>query len=86
MGADGAPSAFPCGVCSEELPSEAYNAKRLNGVRRGWVQLADLACKRCNAARAEALMGPVRIGGPLSRAKEQLKAAHKGRRKDKAKK
>lgn len=62
----GAPS-YVCRKCQQDLPPEKFNKKRLNGVRRGWVRLDELACKDCNLETPPPL--PCVGGGPLSRAK-----------------
>mmetsp|Transcript_50037 Transcript_50037/g.93061 ORF Transcript_50037/g.93061 Transcript_50037/m.93061 type:complete len:198 (-) Transcript_50037:100-693(-) len=68
---------YKCKLCRKELPPDSFNAKRLNGVRRGWVQLEELACKDCNASLAQILAPSLKLGGPLARAKRVEKAQKK---------
>jgi len=75
VGKDGGPETFSCKVCLTALPPAFFNAKKLNGVRRGWTPEEDLACKTCNLVRAQMALCPqFKLGGPLARAKSKEKA------------
>ena len=79
VGKDGGDATYRCRACQQDLKPEAFNAKKLNGVRRGWVDKSALACKSCNALAASvfALEGGHKVkkyGGPMARAKKEAKS------------
>ena len=79
-GADGGKSEYTCSFCSKTLPSTEFNAKKLNSVRRGWTPEDALKCKSCNFKLHEEQTLHEKQGGPLARAKSELKASQKKRR------
>jgi hypothetical protein len=77
LGVGGEEATYPCKLCLKQLAPEFFNAKRLNGVRRGWVQPEELACKECNLSLANHLAPSLKAGGPLARAKKVEKSEKK---------
>jgi len=85
QGKEGGEASYTCKVCQEDLEPVAFNAKKLNGVRRGWTSPLDLACKACNLRTSELNAQKVKHGGPLARAKMAEKAQAAKRRNKKSK-
>jgi len=68
VGDNGGKDTYVCKYCRLDLPTSHFNAKKLNGVRRGWVKEEEISCKNCNFLVTRSNDAPVR-GGPLSRDK-----------------
>lgn len=84
-GAEGGKAEYTCNFCAKSLPPAEFNAKKLNSVRRGWTPEDALKCKSCNFKLNEEKTLHEKQGGPLARAKSQLKASQGKRRSTKGK-